>query len=128
MPDRDDDRSRYVSPSFFVTPAPFTCLLVGGGMLLCHLACYSPHLVPENYLFVLKPFYNYVVHTKPILIQIIYHGALMVHIAEALYSVRSTLQCGVTDGVARFKWFMQTLLFGVFSLTLIKGNLKPKTT
>nr|CAB3267084.1 transmembrane protein 254-like [Phallusia mammillata] len=41
--------------------------------------------------------------------------ALLIHFAEALYSIHLTSKYGITDNLTRFKWFVQTLLFGVFS-------------
>nr|CAB3267085.1 transmembrane protein 254-like [Phallusia mammillata] len=110
------------STTFFKSPHILWMFLVLAGMFLCHCGCYRPQSVPDKHMGPVGALYRLLVYTYPSAIQVIYHCALLIHFAEALYSIHLTSKYGITDKSTRFKWFVQTLLFGVFSLTLMENQ------
>ena len=100
----------------FERPSLPLCTAILVGMGLCHLGCYNPTLVPDEYMGPVGALYRYFVYTKPATIQVIYHLALAIHFCEACYGVTLARRKGITDLTAQLKWFVSTCLFGGGSL------------
>ena len=104
---------------YFKYANPFTYMLVIVGMTTCHLGCYNPHAVPDQYMGPIGWLFRYLVYSHPLAIQVIYHSAIIVHVGEAIYSLHVAKSKGITDSATRLKWFLQTLLLGFGSLRLL---------
>ena len=102
--------------SYFEYGNPLISLAIIVGLLICHCGCYCPHIIPDQYMGPIGWLYRFLVYTHPVAIQITYHVALVVHFAEAVYSIHLMNSKGITDFSTRVKWFIQTLLFGFNSL------------
>jgi len=110
------------NPYFFRRTGYAIGTLVLAGMTICHFGAYDPFMVPD--LGPLQPIYNYMAFTEPWIMCWVYHGAVALHLTEALMTIPLTLKKGVTDPYTRCKWFLQTALFGIFSLKFLLDH-KP---
>jgi len=81
-----------------------------------HLGCYYPDLVPYGRMGPAGRLYQYVALSNPMILQALYHGLLAVHLIEGLVALKLCVDCGITDGATRAKWFAQTLVCGITSL------------
>ena len=111
--------------TYFKLANPFLTVLTIVGMTLCHLGCYNPKIVPDQYLGPIGWFYRFLVYTHPMAIQVVYHSAVAVHFGEAFYSIHLAKVKGITDQTTQFKWFFQTLVVGISSLYFLI-NYTPK--
>ena len=107
------------SKSYFKQTNPIVAIMVVSGMILCHLGCFNPKIVPHQYMGPIGWLYEYLVYSQPIAIQLIYFSAVAVHIAEGFYALHLSKKKGIVDTVARFKWFIQTSILGIFSLSYL---------
>jgi len=111
--------------TFFKYANPYLAVLTIVGMTMCHLGCYNPQAIPDQYLGPIGWVYRFLVYTHPMTIQVIYHSAVAVHIGEAFYSLHVMNKKGITDRLTKFKWFVQTLVLGIGSLRFLL-NYNPK--
>lgn len=113
-------------PSFFKSPHILVMVFVIFGITILHFGCFDPSVVPDQYLGPIGVIYRFLVYTHPPLVKIVYFGTLLGHFGGAWYTLILTKQFGITDTVTRYKWFVQTLVFGIFSLVLLKDPKKKK--
>ena len=111
--------STEVSKSYFKHTNPLISFLVIAGMTLCHLGCYYPHVVPDEYMGPIGWMYRYLAYSKPFLLFIIYYCAIVAHLAEGFYALYLTKKKGIIDPFTRLKWFIQTTALGIFSLSFL---------
>ena len=101
---------------YFKASNPIAAFFVLYGMTLCYFGAYSPESVPLYLLGPLKDVYVFLSITRPEFMYWIFHSAAIVHVLEGLATIFITSKKGITQPMARLKWFIQTTLLGVFSL------------
>ena len=101
---------------YFKPANPISAFFVLYGMTLCYFGAYSPESVPLSLLGPLKGVYIFLCIERPEFMYWIFHSAALVHVLEGISTIFITSKKGITDPVARLKWFVQTTLLGVFSL------------
>ncbi|KAI5942355.1 transmembrane protein 254 isoform X2 [Manis javanica] len=94
------------------------------------LAYYSwvvfwPQSIPYQSLGPLGFFTQYLVDHHYTLLYIWYWLACVIHIGEAFYAMVLCKSKGITDGWAQLLWILQTLFFGIASLSILMAY-KPK--
>ncbi|TFK09498.1 Forkhead box protein I1-ema [Platysternon megacephalum] len=80
-------------------------------------AVFLPSTIPYENLGQLGHITKYLVDNHP---KLLYNGfwlAWGIHIAEALYSIKLCKTKGITDSSVQRRWFIQTFLFGIASLS-----------
>ncbi|PKK28289.1 transmembrane protein 254 [Columba livia] len=78
-----------------------------------------PSTIPYRYLGIFGTFLNYLVENHHKWVCYGFWISWLIHVVEALYSVKLCQSKGITDPVAQFQWFIQTLLFGYASFGLL---------
>uniref|UniRef100_A0A8D0HAB5 Transmembrane protein 254 n=1 Tax=Sphenodon punctatus TaxID=8508 RepID=A0A8D0HAB5_SPHPU len=94
---------------FLFPPVPFSKLLLW--------VVISPERVPYDRLGQFGRFTKYLVDHHYKLLKNGFWLAWGLHVAEALYSVKLCKTKGITDSSTQQRWFIQTFLFGIASLS-----------
>nr|XP_009862097.1 transmembrane protein 254-like [Ciona intestinalis] len=116
-----------IDPTCYFEKASFgVYTVILSGMALCHLGCYSPHVVPDEYMGFVGSLFRFVTYTHPMLIQLIYHAAVFVHFGEAFLAIKMARQKKITDRLTQLKWFAQTVFLGIGSLRLLMSYESPR--
>lgn len=106
------DRSTY-----FVKPNPILAAVIVFGLWLACCMCLSPHSVPSQHMWYIGEIYNFLTfRADPVWKWTLCIAALVVHIVESIISIHVTAKKGVTDPTTRFKWWLSTLILGIFSM------------
>lgn len=79
----------------------------------------APENIPFEHLGPFGTFCSYLVENLSGLMFKLWLAAWAVHLFEASVALRMCSQKGITDGGARFLWFIQTFLFGFASLGML---------
>uniref|UniRef100_A0A674IH90 Transmembrane protein 254 n=1 Tax=Terrapene triunguis TaxID=2587831 RepID=A0A674IH90_9SAUR len=84
-------------------------------------AVFLPSTIPYENLGPFGHFTKYLVDNHPKLFWL----AWGIHIAEALYSIKLCKTKGITDSSVQRRWFIQTFLFGIASLSHLLAYKPP---
>uniref|UniRef100_A0A674IJE5 Transmembrane protein 254 n=1 Tax=Terrapene triunguis TaxID=2587831 RepID=A0A674IJE5_9SAUR len=91
----------------------------------CAQGFFLPSTIPYENLGPFGHFTKYLVDNHP---KLLYNGfwlAWGIHIAEALYSIKLCKTKGITDSSVQRRWFIQTFLFGIASLSHLLAYKPP---
>lgn len=116
MPGSKDD--------YFQTPGIVWIAIVPAGVTLLSLAFLKPEWVPYEMLGPIGTFMLYLVQNYPTLLAGAFYFTWISHAIEAVYVNKLCEAKQLSDDV-KMKWMIQTFIFGMFSLTLLKAY-KPK--
>ncbi|CAK8690832.1 unnamed protein product [Clavelina lepadiformis] len=116
MPTPEPNNSTY-----FRKPNIVVAVLLLAGMTMLHFGSFSPNSVPHAYLGPIGLLYTFLAFTHPWAIRSIYGFAVTGHIVGAISTLYLTKKKGISDSTTRFKWFIQTLIFGIGSSSLLKA-------
>ncbi|XP_016020482.2 transmembrane protein 254 isoform X2 [Rousettus aegyptiacus] len=78
-----------------------------------------PQSIPYQSLGLLGSFTQYLVDHHHTVLRNGYWLAWLIHVGEALYSMVLCRSKGITNGRAQLLWFLQTLLLGIASLSIL---------
>ncbi|XP_039251062.1 transmembrane protein 254-like [Styela clava] len=111
---------------YFVPPNPILAIVITFGLWLTWGLIYAPDIPPYKYLGPLGQLCHFLVYeADPIWKYVTAVSVLIIHVIESLIALYFTGKKGVSDPMAKFKWWICTLLFGYFTFRhLVK--LKPK--
>lgn len=84
-----------------------------------------PQSIPYQSLGPLGPFTQYLVDHHHTFLHNGYWIAWLIHVGESLYAMVLCKSKGITDSRAQLLWFLQTLLFGIASLSILMAY-RPK--
>ncbi|CAH6778938.1 transmembrane protein 254 isoform X1 [Phodopus roborovskii] len=104
---------------FFRVAKPWPSLVTALGMGYFTWVVFWPQSVPYQSLGPLGPFTKHLVAHHHTLLRNGYWLAWLIHVGESLYAMVLCKHKGITDGQARFLWFLQTFLFGIASLSIL---------
>nr|XP_058165106.1 transmembrane protein 254-like [Dasypus novemcinctus] len=79
---------------------------------------FGPQSIPYQRLGPLGPFTQYLVDHHPTLLRNGFWFAWLIHVGESLYAMLFCRSKGITNGQAQLLWFLQTLFFGIASLSI----------
>lgn len=103
--------------SYFVPPNPVLGAVIITGLWMTWCVCFCPDQVPHSYLGPLGRLYEFLAYkAHPFWKYSILAFATTMHVTESAISLRLTVKKGISDPVARFKWWLAVLLFGIGSL------------
>ncbi|XP_051897520.1 transmembrane protein 254 [Pristis pectinata] len=111
--------SAEVSGAYFKRISFFWMAVITGSFGYFTLLMFWPQTIPYKSLGLWGNFSKYLVDKYHPHLYIGYWLAWLVHIAEALYSVKLCSDKGITSLSTRIKWAFQTFLFGITSLQLL---------
>lgn len=109
------------NPRFFIRStlgSYFSSMIV---FAFLHIGSFCQHLLPEKYTGPGPELYDYLIDPEEHRIKTVYMILLAVHLFEASFAVRTAMHKGVTDVFTLLKWFLQTMIVGIFSLKLIRA-------
>ncbi|XP_048362574.1 transmembrane protein 254-like [Sphaerodactylus townsendi] len=117
------------SPStYFRLTHPIFMAAVAFGLVYHGWTVFSPETFPYDYLGPIGTFTNYLVTNHKIYVDIGYAIVWLIHIAEALYSIKLCRDKGITDPLTQFQWVVQTFCFGLTSFFHLLIYDPPKET
>lgn len=103
--------------TYFVKPNPLLAAVVVFGLWLTCCTCLSPYSVPYQHMWYIGEFYNILTFkADPAWKWTLLIATVIIHAVESIISIRVTAKKGVTDPTARFKWWLSTLILGIFSM------------
>ncbi|XP_053306064.1 transmembrane protein 254 [Spea bombifrons] len=111
--------STVAAASYFRRASLFWMALITLSMGFFTWTVFFPEQIPYEKLGPFGSFVQYLVKNH---YGVMYHGfwvAWIIHLLEALYSMRLCSSKGIKDSGARTKWLLQTFLFGAASLLLL---------
>nr|CAB3267086.1 transmembrane protein 254-like [Phallusia mammillata] len=93
---------------------------------LLHFASYNQKAMPDQYMGPVGTFYRWLAYEHPWGTRVGYHVLMVTHVLEGFYTLHLTNRYGITDTVAKIKWFLQTLVCGFSSWMLLKKKFKKR--
>ncbi|XP_036858771.1 transmembrane protein 254 isoform X1 [Manis javanica] len=111
--------------AYFRTARPCLSLVTVLGLGYFAWVVFWPQSIPYQSLGPLGFFTQYLVDHHYTLLYIWYWLACVIHIGEAFYAMVLCKSKGITDGWAQLLWILQTLFFGIASLSILMAY-KPK--
>ncbi|KAJ8248221.1 hypothetical protein GJAV_G00239720 [Gymnothorax javanicus] len=105
--------------AYFKNPSLFWMATISLSMGFYTCAVFWPELIPFDMLGPLGSLSKYLLENH---YPLMYYGwwmAWLVHLAEALYSIKVCSDAGVDSMTTQGLWFLQTFLFGFASLSLL---------
>ncbi|XP_016020480.2 transmembrane protein 254 isoform X1 [Rousettus aegyptiacus] len=97
----------------------YTVKAASGVMALFRWVVFWPQSIPYQSLGLLGSFTQYLVDHHHTVLRNGYWLAWLIHVGEALYSMVLCRSKGITNGRAQLLWFLQTLLLGIASLSIL---------
>ncbi|KAJ1142346.1 hypothetical protein NDU88_008672 [Pleurodeles waltl] len=105
--------------AYFRRAGLFWMVLISSSMSFFALTVFWPEHVPYQHLGPLGSFVKYLVRNHYPWLYYGFWAAWAVHVLESLYAIRLCSMKGITNGWVCAKWLIQTLLFGIASLSLL---------
>ncbi|XP_078284516.1 transmembrane protein 254 isoform X1 [Rhinoraja longicauda] len=111
-----DRMSAKGSDAYFKRTSFFWMAVVTGTFGYYTLLMFWPQSIPYKSLGLWGNLSKHLVDNYHPLLFTGYRLAWLIHVAEALYSIKLCSDKGITNSCTRIKWVLQTLLFGFTSL------------
>ncbi|XP_054428452.1 transmembrane protein 254 isoform X1 [Pteronotus mesoamericanus] len=111
--------------NYFRTARPLPSLVTVLGLGYFAWVIFGPQSIPYQSLGPLGLFTQYLVDHHHTLLHNCYWLAWLIHVGESLYAIVLCKSKGITNARAQLLWFLQTLLFGIASLSILIAY-KPK--
>ncbi|XP_034279337.1 transmembrane protein 254 isoform X2 [Pantherophis guttatus] len=129
MASRSASASRSHDPAtYFRRTRPFLAMVIVGGMLYYGCAVLAPSRIPYDGLGPLGRFTRYLQENHKPVFHVGYAVIWLLHIGEACLSIWLCNKKGITESKTQLRWFVQTLLCGLFSLYFLLVYKPPKKT
>ncbi|XP_044276043.1 transmembrane protein 254 [Varanus komodoensis] len=93
--------------------------VIGVGLLYYSWVVFAPSTVPYGLLGPFGSATKYLLKHHKIWLQVGYVVTWLIHIGEALYSLKLCKAKGITDKATQLRWFVQTFFFGMASFHLL---------
>ncbi|XP_058045509.1 transmembrane protein 254 isoform X3 [Ahaetulla prasina] len=127
MASRSASAARSHDPAtYFRRTRPFLVVVIVGAMLYYGCAVLAPSRIPYDGLGPLGRFTQYLQENHKRVFHVGYAVAWLLHIGEACLSIWLCNKKGITDSKTQLRWFVQTLLCGIFSLYFLLVYKPPK--